>query len=869
MSTVHSPSPSPDGKKPITVNALQSSAAVQNTAAPTNDSPAYTDPVCHMTVEPHSPLQTEWQGQRYYFCSDHCLNTFSANPQRYVVAGAGSGSVSVSRPDSLLNAPLSSPAEPAKSSCCGGHSQSAAAGQPAMFRPVAPTSVRTAPMPASAASHEASHLSIGSQSEGEYTCPMHPEIVQSGPGTCPKCGMALEPVMPSLDEGENPELTDFRRRFWFSLPLTFMVFVMAMGQHLVHGFGEVSLWGLGQNWLELLLATPVVLWAGWPFYVRAVQSIWNRSPNMWTLIGLGTGAAYLYSVVATLAPEWFPASFHHGHRVAVYFESAVVIISLTLMGQLMELKARAETSGALRSLLNLSPKTTRRVYADGSEEEIPLSHVHVGDLLRVRPGESIPVDGVVVDGSSAVDESMLTGEPLPVTKRPGDPVIGATLNTQGTLTLRSEKVGSQTLLSQIVQLVSQAQRSRAPMQGVADRFAGILVGGVVLVAVLALIGWGVLAHNWLYGLINAVSVLIIACPCALGLATPMSIMVASGRGATQGILFRDAAAIEQLMRINALIIDKTGTLTQGKPLFETAISLQGSSPEDADVLLQYAASLDQFSEHPLAVSLVQAARDRGLAMLPASGFESLTGLGVTGLVAGKPLLLGSATLLQESGIDVTPLQDQVNTYRQRGSSVLFVAIDRQLSGMIVLSDPLKPTTAEAIQVLKQHGIRIIMATGDGEKTGEYVANTLGISEYHAEVRPEEKLALVRQLQQQEQCVAMAGDGINDAPALAQADVGIAMGTGTDVAMHSAQVTLVKGDLRGVAIAQRLSSATVANMKQNLVFAFVYNLIGVPIAAGVLYPLTGWLMSPMLAAVAMSFSSTSVIVNALRLRHRAL
>jgi Cu+-exporting ATPase len=695
-----------------------------------------------------------------------------------------------------------------------------------------------------------------------YTCPMHPEVRQDRPGSCPKCGMTLEPVLPALDEVDNPELVDFSRRFWWTLPLTVIVTLLAMVGHRLQWFGM----GV-QSWVELVLSVPIVLWAGWPFFVRGVQSIRLRSPNMWTLIGLGTGAAFAYSVAATVVPDVFPASFQAMGRVAVYFEAAAVIISLTLLGQILELKARSQTSAAIKSLLGLAPKTARRIAADGSEADVPLTHVHVGDLLRVRPGEKVPVDGVVTEGSSAVDESMLTGEPLPVSKRAGDKLIGATLNTSGALVMRSERVGAQTMLSQIVQMVAQAQRSKAPMQRMADQVAGWFVMAVVAIAVLTFFVWGFFGPepSWVYGLINAVAVLIIACPCALGLATPMSIMVATGRAATQGILFRDAAAIEHFRKVDTLIVDKTGTLTEGKPSFERAVPAPDFS---ADEVLRLAASLDQGSEHPLADAIVRAAREKGLALDKADGFESGSGIGVRGSVAGRQLALGNTALMAQLGVDVSALLSQAETLRGQGASVMFLAGDGPAIGLLAVSDPVKASTPEALATLRAEGLRVVMATGDGLTTARAVATRLGIDEVHGEVKPADKLALVRRLQAEGRVVAMAGDGINDAPALAQANVGIAMGTGTDVAMNSAQVTLVKGDLRGIAAARALSVQTVANMKQNLGFAFVYNALGVPLAAGLLYPVTGWLLSPMIAALAMSLSSASVIANALRLRRTA-
>lgn len=691
-----------------------------------------------------------------------------------------------------------------------------------------------------------------------YVCPMHPQVRQDGPGICPICGMALEPEMPGLDDEDHPELRDFSRRFWWTLPATLVVLVLAMFGHRFPRLPVDT-----RTWIELVLTMPVVLWAGWPFFVRCVQSVRNLSPNMWTLIGIGVGAAFGYSIVATMAPDLFPESFHEHGRVGVYFEAAAVIVSLTLLGQLLELRARSKTSTALKALLGLAPKTARRLRDDGGEEDVELGHVHVGDRLRVRPGEKVPVDGEVIEGRSHVDESMLTGEPVPVEKSVGSSVIGATLNGTGSLVIRAEKVGSATVLSQIVQLVAQAQRSRAPMQRMADKVAYWFVLAVLMIAVATFFAWGLLGPepSWTFAVLNAISVLIIACPCALGLATPMSIMVATGRAAGEGVLFRDAEAIENLRKIDTLIVDKTGTLTEGRPAFHTALAAEGFIEQE---VLRLAASLDQGSEHPLADAIVAEARRRGLMLETPESFESSTGIGVRGKVGHSILAIGNTALMHEVGVDASTLSVPAEELRRAGASVMYLAVDGVLAGLLAVADPIKATTADAIVALHDAGLKIVMATGDGLTTAHAVARALGIDEVHGEVRPKDKIELVQQLQAKGHRVAMAGDGINDAPALAGADVGIAMGTGTDVAMSSAQVTLVKGDLRGIVRARSISSDTVVNMKQNLGFAFLYNALGVPVAAGVLYPLTGLLLSPMIAALAMSLSSVSVVANALRL-----
>ena len=698
----------------------------------------------------------------------------------------------------------------------------------------------------------------------EYTCPMHPEIVRDRPGACPKCGMALEPRTVTAGEDDNPELRDMSRRFWFAAILTVPVVLLAMGDMLPGQPVSHLLSPRSRVLAELLLATPVCLWSAWPFYVRAVQSVVNRSLNMFTLIGLGVSVAYGYSVVAALAPSIFPASSRtHGGEVGVYFEAAVVITTLILLGQVLELSARSRTGAAIKALLGLAPATARRIEADGSEADVPLDEVQPGDRLRVRPGEKVPVDGEVVEGRSNVDESMITGEPVPVEKAPGDKVVGATLNTTGALVMRAEKVGADTLLARIVQMVADAQRSRAPIQKLADVVAGYFVPIVIVIAAVTFVVWSLAGPEpaMAYALINAVAVLIIACPCALGLATPMSIMVATGRGAGMGVLFRNAEAIETLRTADTLVVDKTGTLTLGRPQLTDMVNVS-DLPEER--FLALAASLEQASEHPLAASIVAGAKERGASMLSVENFESITGKGVAGRVDGVDVAIGNRALLEDRGVAAGSLGERAESMRSEGKTVMFVTIDGAAAGLIAVADPIKESTPEAISALHAEGLKIVMLTGDSRATAKAVAARLGIDEVIAEVLPEQKVEAVRKLQTEGRIVAMAGDGINDAPALAQAEIGIAMGSGTDVAMESAAVTLVKGDLRGIVRARALSRATMRNIRQNLFFAFVYNALGVPIAAGVLYPVFGLLLSPMIAAAAMSASSVSVIANALRL-----
>ena len=794
------------------------------------------DPVCGMTVKPDSPHHFRHEGTDYHFCCAGCRTKFSADPGKYLSLQA--------------------------TSCAECESHPHASGP--WVCPMCPEVREEKPVPCPICGMALEPESpVGLATATRYTCPMHPEIVQDEPGSCPICGMALEPVTVTLEEEDSPELIDMRRRLRVSATLTLPVLVLAMGDMVGLPIAE-WLSHRTQGWLEMLLATPVVLWAGWPFFQRAWQSVVSRHLNMFTLIGLGTGVAYVYSIVATLVPGVFPASFRDSHgEVGVYFEAAAVIITLVLFGQVLELRARSRTGAAIRALLGLAPTTARRIGKDGTESDVPLDQVAVGDRLRVRPGEKVPIDGVIVEGHSSVDESMLTGEPIPVGKDVGDRVIGATVNGTGTFVVEAQNVGADTMLSRIVQMVAAAQRSRAPIQKLADVVAGYFVPAVVLAAVVTFIAWAAFGPEpaMAYALINAVAVLIIACPCALGLATPMSVMTATGKGASIGVLFRDAEAIEVMRDVDTLVIDKTGTLTEGKP---GLVTIETANAFDADQMLALAASLERGSEHPLAAAIVAGAGARGLAVAGSSAFESVTGKGVTGIVGGHKVALGNAALLETLGVDAASLFARAEHLRLEGQTVVFVAIDGQPAGLLGVADPIKASTAAAIEALHQDGLRIIMLTGDNETTARAVAAEIGLDDVIAGVLPDEKAAHVKRLQDAGAIVAMAGDGINDAPALAQAQVGIAMGTGTDVAMESAGITLVRGDLQGIVRARHLSRATMKNIRQNLFFAFFYNAVGVPVAGGALYPAFGILLSPMIAAAAMSFSSVSVIANALRL-----
>lgn len=700
-----------------------------------------------------------------------------------------------------------------------------------------------------------------------YTCPMHPEIRQEGPGSCPICGMALEPELATADTGPNPELVDMTRRFWIGLALALPVFVLEMGGHMI----DLHQW-IGQqtsNWIQLVLATPVVLWAGWPFFERGWASIRSGNLNMFTLIAIGTGVAWVYSIVATLAPGLFPETMRgRDGSVAVYFEAAAVITVLVLLGQVLELRAREQTSGAIRALLDLSPKIARRIRADGVDEDVNLEDVASGDRLRVRPGERVPVDGEIVEGRSAVDESMVTGESMPVTKSTGDKVVGGTMNQSGSFVMRADKVGRDTVLARIVQMVAEAQRSRAPIQRLADQVSAWFVPTVIAVAALAFIAWSIWGPEprLTFGLIAAVSVLIIACPCALGLATPMSIMVGVGRGAQSGVLIKNAEALERMEKVDTLVIDKTGTLTEGRP---SVVALEAASGFDKSEILRLAASLERQSEHPLAEAIVRAANEQKLTLANAENFDSPVGKGVVGTIEGRALVIGNRRIMADAGVDTAHLDEHADDMRKDGATAIYVAIDGKAAGLIAIADPVKASTPAAIATLKEAGLRVVMLTGDNRTTAEAVARKLGIPEVEAEVLPDEKSKVVARLRKEGRIVAMAGDGVNDAPALAAADVGVAMGTGTDVAMESAGITLLKGDLGGIVRARHLSAATMSNIRQNLFFAFIYNAAGVPVAAGVLYPVLGVLLSPIIAAAAMALSSASVITNALRLRHTEL
>ena len=802
------------------------------------------DPVCGMTVDPNAGKPSlDYQGRIFHFCCDGCRKKFEAAQESYISAKDPVCGMAVDR----ATARHFLKHEGEKFYFCSAGCKGKFEADPAAYLDGNKPSPKPVP-------------------KGTlYTCPMHPEVVSDHPGDCPKCGMALEPMgVPAADEGPNPELVDFTHRLWISAALSLPLLVISMGPM----FGLPIRDWIGEpiaTWIELVLATPVVLWAALPFFRRAWNSLVNRSPNMWTLIGLGVGTAYLYSLVATLAPGLFPmTSSGHGENVPVYFEAASVIVALVFVGQVLELKARERTGSAIRALLDLAPKTARRIGADGSEIDVPVDQIEVGDRLRVRPGERVPVDGSVVEGQSTIDESMITGEPLPVEKAKGDSLTGGTINKNGSLILLAEKVGADTTLSRIVELVAKAQRSRAPIQTMVDRVSAIFVPAVVAAAIIAFAVWALVGPEprLAHALLAAVAVLIIACPCALGLATPMSIMIATGRGAQEGVLVRDAEALERFAKVDTLIVDKTGTLTEGKPNLTDIVTADGI--EEAR-LLSLAASLERGSEHPLAEAIVAGAEEREASFVEVSGFSATTGKGVEGRTSDTAIALGNAAMMADLSVSTDALKAETERLRGEGKTVMFVAIDGRLAGLVAVADRIKPTTAAAIKALHESGLKIVMATGDNGRTAAAVARQLGIDEVRADMLPEGKKALIDELRAKGHIVAMAGDGVNDAPALAAADVGIAMGTGADVAMESAGITLVKGDLNGIVRARRLSEATIRNIKQNLAFAFGYNALGVPLAAGVLYPIFGLLLSPMIAAAAMSLSSVSVIANALRLR----
>ncbi|MER8509147.1 heavy metal translocating P-type ATPase [Mesorhizobium sp. M0199] len=820
----------------------QGSCCSAKSASPAADA-VVRDPVCGMTVDPAAGKPTAGHdGHRYHFCSESCRSKFVAEPEKYLTATDPVCGMSVDR----ATAKHFLRHEGQGFYFCSAGCKAKFEAEPAKY-------LGDKPAPQA--------MPKGTQ----YTCPMHPEIIRDKPGSCPICGMALEPMgVPTGDEGPNPELVDFTRRFWVSAVLSVPLLVIAMAPMLGLTF-QAFIDDRAKVWLELALASPVVLWAAFPFFHRGWDSMLNRSPNMWTLISLGVGAAYLYSVVATLFPGLFPHQFRgHDGTVPVYFEAAAVIVALVFLGQVLELRAREKTGSAIRALLDLAPKTARLIGADGSENDVPLDIVKAGDRLRIRPGDAVPVDGIVLEGRSSVDESMITGEPLPVEKTEGDNLTGGTLNKNGSLIMRAEKIGAETTLARIVELVAKAQRSRAPIQGLADRVSFYFVPAVVLVAIIAFVAWAIVGPepSLVFAIVSAVSVLIIACPCALGLATPMSIMTATGRGAHAGVLIKEAAALERFASVDTLIVDKTGTLTEGRPRLTDVVAVEGMAQDE---LLALAAGLEKGSEHPLAEAIVDGARGRGVKVPDASGFEAVTGKGVSGTVSGQKVALGNAAMMADLGIDTASVLASAEALQSDGKTAMFVAVTSKLAGLVAVADPIKATTAEAIKALHDSGLKIVMATGDNERTAKAIAAKLGIDAVHAGLLPEQKNALVEELRAGGAGVAMAGDGVNDAPALAAADVGIAMGTGADVAVESAGITLVKGDLNGIVRARTLARATIRNIRQNLFFAFLYNVLGVPVAAGVLYPLTGTLLSPMIAAAAMSLSSVSVIANALRLR----
>ena len=866
-------------------NEMHNDASTPNAQRPT---PSALDPVCGMTVNPATAKATfEHEGKAHYFCCAGCRTKFAADPAKYLAPdwkpqgmGHGHGAPMMLQRPGRLRQGSGEPRRSADGAESG--AQRPAAGHvhpaPSALRP-APAAyvcpmcpdVREAtpvPCPSCGMALEP-ELPAGPMTRVEYTCPMHPEIVRAAPGACPICGMALEPRTIEIEEGPNPELVDMTRRFWTSAALTLPVFGLAMGDMLTGGGVSARVSPRTSAWIQMLLAFPVVLWAGWPFFARGWASIRNRSANMFTLIALGVGSAFVYSVAATVAPGLFPDGFRMHGVVEPYFDTAMVITVLVLLGQVLEIRARSRTTAAIKALLGLAPKIAR-VIRDGEERDLPISEVRVGDRLRVRPGEKIPVDGVVLEGRSAVDESMVTGESIPVEKVPGGRVTGATLNGTGSLTMEADRVGGDTLLAQIVRMVSEAQRTRAPIQRLADRAAEYFVPAVVATAIVAFIAWSLWGPEprLALALVSAVAVLIIACPCALGLATPMAIMVGTGRGATAGVLIKNAEALERLAEVDTLVVDKTGTLTEGKPRLVTVVAASGAREDE---MLALAAGLEQASEHPLASAIVAGARERGLSLPEASDFNAEAGQGVVGRVNGREVVLGNAGLMAAKGVDAGALAGKADELRREGQTAMFVAAGGRAIGLIGVADPIKASTPEAVRLLREDGLHIVMLTGDSRTTAEAVAATLGLSagEVRAEVLPRQKQEIVRQLQAEGKIVAMAGDGINDAPALAEATVGIAMGTGTDVAMESASITLVKGDLRAIVRARRLSRATLRNIRQNLFLAFVYNAVGVPVAAGVLYPFIGVLISPIWASAAMTFSSVSVITNALRLRRVAL